>query len=69
MYPNALNQPTYLMNSPRAYIAAEANKLRNKGFENAANYTNCKVLFQDIGNIHTMRDSLRKLQGVLRPGG
>jgi hypothetical protein len=54
----------------RGQVAAEANKMRRKGYENAANYGhNCAVVFCNIGNIHVMRDSLTMLRGACSPGG
>jgi hypothetical protein len=49
----------------RSYIAAEANKLRQKGFESTTRYRNTRLYFQDIGNIHTMRDSLNQLEDAI----
>lgn len=44
---------------PRAN--ARANQAKGAGTESMANYPNCTLTFQDIGNIHVMRDSLIKL--------
>jgi myotubularin-related protein 1/2 len=49
----------------RSHLAAEANKLRQKGFESTARYRNTRLYFQDIGNIHTMRDSLNQLEDAI----
>ena len=39
---------------------AVGNMAMGKGFENIANYTNTKLLFMDIENIHVIRNSLNQ---------
>ena len=45
-----------------------ANKAGGKGYENVEYYTNCKLMFHAIHNIHTMRDSLAALLKGLGAG-
>jgi hypothetical protein len=49
----------------RGKMAAEANKMKRKGYEAAENYRNCTLSFMDIRNIHTMRESLQAVRQVL----
>ena len=49
----------------RSKIAAGANSLKGKGTESSKYYKNCKILFQDIANIHAVRASLAALTGVV----
>lgn len=44
-------------------VNAVANKAKGGGYESEDVYRNAEVQFLDIGNIHVMRESLRKLQG------
>lgn len=48
---------------PRA--SAMANRAAGAGYENTSNYPYAKIEFYGIGNIHTMRDSQRQLNGVM----
>eukprot|EP00795_Rhopilema_esculentum_P011530 gene11530-21751_t len=48
----------------RSMLAAGGNRLKGKGTEDVNRYQNCKLLYLDIANIHAMRDSIDKLQGV-----
>jgi hypothetical protein len=50
---------------PCRMFAADANSLKGKGTESSKAYKNCKILFQNIANIHTMRDSLAKLRNLV----
>lgn len=38
--------------------------IKGMGYENEAYYTNCKVEFLNVPNIHVMRDSLNKLHSL-----
>ena len=49
----------------RPYLNAIANKVSGKGFENTSYYRNAKIFFMDIPNIHTIRDSYKKLISVI----
>jgi len=49
----------------RSQIAADANSLKGKGTEIISNYPFCKLLFQDIGNLHAVRHSLNMLRSAL----
>ena len=43
---------------------ARANKIKGGGFEDCGpgnNYTNCKITFGDIDNIHVVRESFEKV--------
>lgn len=49
----------------RSMFAAGGNMLKGKGTEDTTNrYQGCQLLFLDIPNIHAVRDSLYRLQGV-----
>jgi hypothetical protein len=45
----------------RSYISASANRLKQGGYENEEYYTNCKVIFGGIDNIHKVRDAFNKV--------
>lgn len=45
----------------RGKTAAIGNKFKGKGFESSLHYTNCEVCFEDIPNIHTVRDSFQQM--------
>lgn len=45
----------------RPRVNARANQAKGAGTEIMTNYPNCKLTFQDIGNIHVMRESLQRL--------
>jgi hypothetical protein len=49
-------------------MAAEANKMKRKGYEATENYRNCTLSFMDIRNIHTMRESLQALRQACEHG-
>uniref|UniRef100_A0A7S2CT85 Myotubularin phosphatase domain-containing protein n=1 Tax=Octactis speculum TaxID=3111310 RepID=A0A7S2CT85_9STRA len=53
----------------RKSIAATGNKVQGKGVENIAHYKNCKLYYGNIGNIHTMRNSLADLADISVPSG
>ena len=53
----------------RAAIAATGNSLKGAGVENAKNYTNATLKYCNIGNIHTMRNSLHALTDLVTPSG
>jgi len=53
----------------RAQIAATGNSLKGAGAENAKNYTNATLKYCNIGNIHTMRNSLHALVELTAPSG
>lgn len=42
-------------------VNALANKAGGKGYENTDNYSQCRLVFHGIENIHAMRDSLTAL--------
>jgi len=46
----------------RSYVAAQANKMKQGGFEDVTQYyTNCEIFFGDVPNIHDVRTSYKKL--------
>jgi hypothetical protein len=51
----------------RAAIAATGNSLKGAGVENAKNYVNATLKHCNIGNIHTMRQSLNQLADLVVP--
>lgn len=51
----------------RPKINAQANKLKGGGYEDCgpnSNYTNCRLKFCDIDNIHVVRDAIEKIQSI-----
>ncbi|KAB7499459.1 Myotubularin-related protein 2, partial [Armadillidium nasatum] len=63
---NAQSHKIYIMDA-RPNVNAVANKAKGGGYESEDVYRNAEVQFLDIGNIHVMRESLRKLQEVVYP--
>jgi hypothetical protein len=59
-------QALYLVDC-RAEIAAKANSLKGAGVEDSKNYTNATLKYCNIGNIHTMRNSLNALAELVQP--
>ena len=51
----------------RAEIAAMGNRAMGKGTENVQHYEGAEKLFCNIGNIHTMRQSLNTLVDLCEP--
>eukprot|EP00026_Physarum_polycephalum_P003853 Phypoly_transcript_03869.p1 GENE.Phypoly_transcript_03869~~Phypoly_transcript_03869.p1 ORF type:complete len:754 (+),score=92.90 Phypoly_transcript_03869:56-2317(+) len=57
----------YLLDArPRAN--ALGNTVKGKGFENVGSYSNCKIEFLGIANIHAMRESLQKVESLCLSG-
>jgi len=52
----------------RGAMAATGNQVQGKGVENPSNYKFTDLTYCNIGNIHTMRDSLEKLAEIVLPG-
>jgi hypothetical protein len=48
----------------RPKVSARANKVKGKGFEHSAYYSNCKMHFMNIPNIHKIRTSYEALKGI-----
>ena len=57
---NVLNK--LIIFDARPYLSAYANKLKGAGFENIENYPNTQIVFCDIDNIHSVRNSFTKLK-------
>lgn len=57
---NHLGHTVYIFDA-RSYVAAMANTLRDGGVESEKDYKNCKVVHNDIDNIHEVRKSYNKL--------
>jgi len=55
------NQKKVFILDVRSQIAAYDNKVKGGGFEDEQYYTNCKIAFGDIENIHSVRDAYKKL--------
>lgn len=53
--------PNCVIYDARGYIAALGNKISGKGYESTEYYTNCKIEFLNIPNIHVVRDSYNKV--------
>ena len=48
----------------RGKTAAIGNKFKGKGFESSLHYTNCEVCFEDIPNIHGVRDAFVAMTAI-----
>jgi len=57
----------YLLDA-RPKANALGNTVKGKGFENVGFYSNCKIEFLGIANIHSMRESLQKLESLCISG-
>lgn len=64
---NAQSHKIYIMDA-RPSANAVANKARGGGYENEDYYQNAEVVYLGIQNIHTMRDSWKRLKEVYYPG-
>jgi len=64
---NAQSHKIYIMDA-RPSTNAVANKARGGGYESEDFYQNAEVIYLDIQNIHTMRESWRKLKEIYYPG-
>jgi hypothetical protein len=62
----ASGPPLYIADC-RGKVAVQGNQLQGKGAEDVRHYTNTQLLFCDILNIHTMRDSQAALVALLSP--
>jgi len=58
---NSQSSTLYIFDA-RPKANAVANSLKGCGYENVDNYTDCKLQFLNIGNIHVMRDCYNKLR-------
>lgn len=52
----------------RMRIAATGNQFKGKGVEQTENYSHAELMFMNIENIHTMRNSLKELCELVQPG-
>lgn len=52
----------------RGKTAAFGNKFKGKGFESSMHYTNCEVCFEDIPNIHAVRDAFQQMVAMAEDG-
>lgn len=59
-----VKNPELLIVDCRARASALANRAAGAGYENTANYPYARLEFFNIGNIHTMRDSIKSLMGL-----
>ncbi|OAF72215.1 Phosphatidylinositol-3-phosphate phosphatase [Intoshia linei] len=64
---NTLHAAKLLLVDARPIANAVANKFVGGGVENARAYDNVKVIFQNIHNIHVMRDSVKKIKDIIFP--
>ena len=48
----------------RSFIAAGGNRFKGKGTEHPQNYKRCRLVYLDIPNIHSVRDSMDRLHDV-----
>jgi hypothetical protein len=62
----ATSFPEHYIIDARSFQSAAANQVRGAGFERAEFYGGCQVEFLGIGNIHTVRESLERLQRLCR---
>jgi myotubularin-related protein 1/2 len=44
----------------RGQLAAMGNRIKGGGYENMDHYPNCKLMFADIENIHSVREYTEK---------
>lgn len=61
------NSQKLVVMDARPKLNAIANKALGGGYEDEEHYNNMELIFLDIGNIHVMRDSLRKLREICYP--
>lgn len=61
---NAQSHKLFIMDA-RPMPNAIANKAKGGGYESEDAYQNAELVFLDIHNIHVMRESLRKLKGII----
>lgn len=59
--------PRYVIMDARGQLAAVGNKAMGKGTEIAANYRGAKLVFMNIDNIHTIRQSFQSLASIFEP--
>ena len=57
-------QKKMIVMDSRPKTNAQANRLGGGGFENKPNYKHVKIIFQDIENIHVVRNSLNTVRAV-----
>ena len=61
------NSQKLVVMDARPKLNAIANKALGGGYEDEEHYNNMELIFLDIGNIHVMRDSMRKLRDICYP--
>ena len=59
-----INNSRVLIYDARPWLSAEANRLKNGGFENVKYYRNTDIIFCDIDNIHELSKCTRKIQEI-----
>lgn len=57
----------YVIMDARSQLAAVGNKAMGKGTEVVSNYRGAKLVFLNIDNIHTIRQSFQSLTGIFEP--
>ena len=60
------SQPQLAIIDARSVIAARGNSVKGAGTEDSTRYSQCRLLFMDIGNIHAMRSSAAQLAQAVR---
>ena len=58
---NPIQKVNCVIYDARGYMAALGNKISGKGYESPEYYTNCRVEFLNIPNIHAVRESYNKV--------
>jgi len=58
------SMPTLRILDLRPKASAMANRTQGYGYESTANYPHCQLSFYNIANIHGVRDSFQKLNGL-----
>jgi len=58
------SDPKLYVLDARSQIAAFGNKFTGSGYENTAHYPFVEIIFGDIANIHTVRESYIKLLSI-----
>ncbi len=66
MYESERIRPLYIVDA-RSVIAAEGNRMRKGGIEKASNYAYSDLIYLNIDNIHTMRESLYRVSQACEP--
>jgi myotubularin-related protein 6/7/8 len=59
-----INNSRVVIYDARPWLSAEANRLKNGGFEKSKYYRNTEIIFCDIDNIHEVSKCFKKMQDI-----